>query len=129
MIRYIVLTITAMLSISSYGSDEYFCKTVMMTDHTIRETVKDKSWNGILKVTDYGNRFIVHFNGHYGMSDFDSDEIRALDKNRYLNIKKEDDGSITFYRKERNSYTVSNSVNNKDRFELILYSCHQSKKD
>ncbi|CRY63365.1 hypothetical protein [Yersinia pekkanenii] len=129
MIRYIVLTITTMLSISSYGSNEYFCKTAMRTDHTIRETVKEKNWNGVLKVTDYENRFIVHFNGHYRMNDFDSDEISTLDENRMLNIKKEDDGSITFYKKERNNYIVMNNVNNKTHFELTLYSCHKSKKD
>lgn len=106
--------------------EEYYCNTAMQTDGTVIETSEDQSWNGVMMVSDYGDKFIIHFNNHYNFGDFDSGKISLLKERQFLNIKKEVDNSISYYLKQENklpSYQLTNHVNNKIKFKFTLYGC------
>ncbi|UZX56251.1 hypothetical protein ND446_04895 [Yersinia ruckeri] len=121
--KLFTLIFSAVMTISSYASNEYYCKTAIKTDKTIKSVAKDRSWFGIMKVTDYGNGFTVHFDGHYNMQDFDSGKITPVGQKGHMNIKTESDSSITEYFKYDSTYRLFNYVNNKKRFDLNLYAC------
>ncbi len=107
-------------------SNEYYCNTAMQTDGTVMETSEDRNWNGVMMVSDYGDKFIIHFNNHYNMGDFDSGKISLLKERQFLNIKKETDGSISYYLKQESSYPsyqLTNHINNKIKFKFTLYGC------
>lgn len=121
--KLFILIFSAVITMSSYASNEYYCKTAIKTDKTIKSVAKDRSWLGIMKVTDYDNSFTVHFDGHYNMQDFDSGKITPVGQKGHMNIKTESDSSITEYFKYDSTYRLFNYVNNKKRFDLNLYAC------
>ncbi|MFT4272082.1 MAG: hypothetical protein QM578_13795 [Pantoea sp.] len=94
---------------------------------------KDKYLSGkkndpyTIKVTDSGDSFVIHFDQNYGLGDMDSGEISALGQ-EYLNIKKESDGSTSYYTRPANakfsSYRLKSTSNNETQLQVILYACN-----
>lgn len=121
--KVFILIFGAAITMPSYASNEYYCKTAIKTDRTIKSVAKDRAWLGIMEVTDYGSGFTVHFGGHYNMQDFDSGKISSVGQKGHMNIKTESDSSITEYFKYDSTYRLFNYVNNKKRFDLNLYAC------
>ncbi len=80
-----------------------------------------------LRVTDNGDSFIIHFERFYGLGDMNSEFISPRGK-EFMNVKQEQDGTTSFYRKsEANGFlsfiftSVKGSM--KPRFDASLYDC------